>query len=178
MSVRLFVGLAIEESVAQRLAGIAVGLPGARRVEARNLHLTLRFVGEVEETLGRDLHDALEQIRAPAFPLVLEGLGSFGGGRPHTLWVGVERNPDLAFLRDRIETACLRLGLAAERKFTPHVTLARLKQTPASRLGALIAGSSPLREGPLAVEAFTLFRSHLGHGGAEYEALAAYPLGS
>ncbi len=177
--VRLFVGLALPPDPAARLAALAGGIPGARWVEIRNLHITLRFAGEVDEGQADDLDTALTAIRAPAFPVDLAGLGTFGGSKPHTLWAGVERAPDLVHLQERVEAAAVRAGLTGEaRKYTPHVTLARCKGAPDGRLAAFIARNAPFRLPPFPVTSFQLFQSHLGRGGPEYEVLADYPLDS
>lgn len=176
--IRLFTGLALPEEVAERLAGLSAGIPGARWVEARNLHVTLRFISEVEDGLAQDLHDALAELRHPAIELTLSGFGTFGSRNPHALWVGVEKTPDLVHLQAKVDSAVVRAGIPPEpRKFTPHVTLARLRDAPAGRISDFIAAHSPFQAGPLAIGHFTLFRSHLGRGGAEYEAVAEYPLG-
>lgn len=176
--IRLFVGLELPEDLAARLAALGGGIPGARWVEARNLHLTLRFIGEVDEGVAAELDEALAALAAPGFELALDGFGAFGGGRRlHTLWAGVERVPALVHLRDKVETAVVRLGLPSEpRKFSPHVTLARLRDTPAGRVHDFIAGTSPFHLGPWPVDHFTLFRSHLSRNGAEYERLERYAL--
>lgn len=177
--IRLFVGLTLPEAVSGRLAAMAAGIPGARWVEARNLHVTLRFIGEVEDGLARDLHEALADcIRFPALDLTLTGFGTFGSRQPHALWAAVEKTAELARLQTKIETAMVRMGLEPEpRRYTPHVTLARLKASPTGRVQEFIAGHSPLSIGPVTIDHVTLFRSHLGRSGAEYEAVAAYPLG-
>src|SRR5207244_9920485 len=111
-----------------RLSLLSTGIPGAKWVDAGNLHLTLRFIGEVGEDVAADIDDALARLRARRFTLQLAGTGVFGGGRPRALGVGVERQPDLVSLRDKIEQALIRIGLEPEpRKFAPHVTLARLR---------------------------------------------------
>lgn len=177
MSIRLFVGLELPDEVAARLGGLAVGIPGARWVEPRNLHITLRFIGEVDEGMGHDIHDSLAEIAEPALPVALEGVGLFGGRQAHTLFAGVERSPALVHLRDKVERAVVRTGQPPEpRKFNPHVTLARLKDAPTGRLQAFIAGNSPFHAGPWTAAHVTLFRSRLGRGGAEYEALERYQL--
>ncbi|CAA7624410.1 RNA 2',3'-cyclic phosphodiesterase [Magnetospirillum sp. UT-4] len=176
--IRLFVGLALPAAIGVPLAALGAGLPGARWVERRNLHVTLRFVGDVDETVGHELHQSLAAVRAPAFDLALEGFGTFGSRSPNALWAGVERAPGLMHLQAKVESAAVRAGLEPERRrYQPHVTLARLKDTPIARLQAFIAAHSPYRAGPFPVEGFVLFRSHLGRGGAEYEAVAEYGLG-
>ncbi|MGE5546872.1 MAG: RNA 2',3'-cyclic phosphodiesterase [Solirubrobacterales bacterium] len=176
--IRLFVGLGLPDVVADTLADLALGIPGARWIESRNLHVTLRFVGEVEEPLAQDLHDHLSEVRAPAFMVTVNGLGTFGSRQPHALWAGVEKTPELVHLQGKVDSAVTRAGLPAEpRKFSPHVTLARLKGAPTGRIQEFIAGHSPLKLGPFHIDRFIMFRSHLGRAGAEYEEVAEYPLG-
>ena len=175
--IRLFAGIAVDPIIAARLAPLATGIPGARWVEARNLHITLRFIGEVEDGHAEDIHDALGAIASPSFTLTLETLGTFGHRRPHTLWLGVAREPALERLQAKVEAAVVRAGCPPEpRKFTPHVTLARLGGESAARIPDYIAGNSPFRAGQMQVSQVTLFRSHLSRNGANYEALAEYPL--
>ncbi|MCR6630520.1 MAG: RNA 2',3'-cyclic phosphodiesterase [Magnetospirillum sp.] len=107
----------------------------------------------------------------------LEGFGTFGRSAPNHLWAGVDKAPGLLHLQGKVETTVNRLGLAPEgRKYLPHITLARLKDAPVARVQDFIARNSPFRGGPWRVDHFVLFRSHLGRSGAEYEALAEYPL--
>lgn len=175
--IRLFAGLALPEAVARRLALLAGGIPGARWVEARNLHITLRFVGEVEEGVAADLHDALAALRAPAFALALTGFGTFGRASPNHLWAAADKAPGLLHLQAKVEQAVQHAGLAPEgRKYLPHVTLARFRDAPPGRVQDFMARNSPFQAGPWPVADFVLYRSHLGRGGAEYEALAEYPL--
>lgn len=174
---RLFVGLGLPPDITGRLASLGGGIPGARWVEARNLHITLRFIGEVEEGLARELHDELAELRFPAFALGLNGFGTFGRSAPNHLWCGVEKASELLHLQAKVETLAARLGLTPEgRKYTPHVTLARFKGAPVVRVQDFIARNSPFHAGPWPVEHVILFRSHLGRSGAEYEAIAEYPL--
>ncbi|KAF0224341.1 MAG: hypothetical protein FD176_1277 [Rhodospirillaceae bacterium] len=172
--IRLFVGLALPSDLAARLAALAGGIPGARWVAAHNLHVTLRFIGAVDEGMAEDLHHRLRAIHGPAFDLRLDGFGTFGGGKPRALWAGIAAHAELDSLQIRIEQAARDVGLAAEtRKFTPHVTLAWLKAAPPERIAAFLAHHSPF-VALLPVTGFTLYRSHLGGEGAEYEALAEY----
>jgi len=110
--------------------------------------------------------------------LTLSGLGAFDRrGRVHAVWAGVEKSDELAVLRDKVETALVRTGLEPEhRKFKPHVTIARLKGGAATEAGLYLESHAGFAAGPFTVDTFTLYESHLGHGGAHYEALAEYPL--
>lgn len=175
--IRLFAALSLPPAVTARLAGMGGGLPGARWVPAANMHLTLRFFGEMDEPTAHELHHALARIQGPAPTLGLAGLGTFGGRKPNALWAGVRGDYALTRLQARIESAAQAAGLPADpRKYTPHVTLARLGTPRADRLAAIIAGHGDWRTEPMSFSHFTLFRSHLGHEGAQYEALHDYPL--
>lgn len=177
--IRLFVGIALPEPVRHELAGLCAGVPQARWVAPESMHLTLRFIGEVDEGVAQDIHDGLATVRAPGFALDLAGVGVFGPDRhPSALWVGVDRSPALVHLRDKVDSAVVRAGLPHEpRKFTPHVTLARFREPPGVRLGDFLAHHAMLRLPPIAVGHFTLFSSHLGRNGATYAAEAEYSLG-
>ncbi len=175
---RLFVAISLPEDVRMRLSGLANGLPGARWVKPENLHLTLRFLGELDNAAAADVDDALAGIRSPGFDLTLDGLGHFGEGRKlRALWVGVDANPELMRLQEKIEQALIRAGLPAEnRKFRPHVTLARFKSNPGVRLRDYLAEHSLVRAGPLAVESFELYSSFRSAEGAIHQVEASYPL--
>ncbi|MCE2510904.1 MAG: RNA 2',3'-cyclic phosphodiesterase [Alphaproteobacteria bacterium] len=177
---RLFVGIALPEEVQVRLGMLCSGLPNARWVRPENLHMTLRFIGEVGEDVAEDVDDSLQGIRAQSFSMSLSGLGFFGNGRsPRQVWVGVERNPLLLHLQEKIESAIVRAGLPPERrKFVPHVTLARLRGQNVARLQSFLSVHEPFREGPFAVDCFTLFSSKLSHNGSIYRAEADYLLSS
>jgi 2'-5' RNA ligase len=176
--IRLFVGVGLPEDVAARLAGICGGVPGARWVDPESFHLTLRFVGDVPVDVGDDVHDALGALRFPAFDLELAGVGHFDtGGEVRALWAGVAKSPALAQLQRAIEAALVRIGLPREeRRFTPHVTLARLQDAPVPRVSDFLARHALFRAGPFAVGHFTLFSSHRRADGPIYRAEAEYPL--
>jgi 2'-5' RNA ligase len=175
---RLFVALELPHEVRQRLAMLGGGLPGARWVAADAMHLTLRFIGEVDGGRVEDIAHALDRLRLPAFELWLDDVGYFGTGRKvHTLWVGVARNEVLERLQAKVETTLVGLGLPPEpRKFKPHVTLARLRNGNARAAESFVMNHAGFRAGPLPIAAFSLIRSHLGKGGPVYETLAEYPL--
>lgn len=175
---RLFVGLAIPQDIRSRLAALTGGIPGARWVAAESIHLSLRFIGEVPGGAERDIDAALAAVGGAAFALRLSGLGCFERrGRVHALWAGIEKQAALMALQDRVESAVVREGFDPERrKFKPHVTLARMKNGRGPEVGRYLENHGDFRAGPFHVDHFTLFRSHLGRGGAHYEALAEYPL--
>jgi 2'-5' RNA ligase len=175
---RLFVALALPARVLEDLARLCSGLPGGRWVRPENMHVTLRFIGEVDGAGADDVHMALKRIRGPAFPLALTGLGSFQSGkRLRQLWAGVADQPALIRLRDGVEKALVRTGLEPEgRKFIPHVTLARFNKKPRNKLGPYLEANGAFSAAPFPVTAFVLMRSHLRQGGAQYEVLAEYAL--
>src|SRR5271154_2453854 len=125
---RLFVALSLPDAVAQSIMLIQGGVPGAFWQAREQLHLTLRFIGEVD---GRDaamLEDALAGIATPAFTLELHGVGQFGNKQPHALWAGARKNEALEHLQRKVDGAIRRVGQPQDaHKFTPHVTLARLR---------------------------------------------------
>src|SRR5215475_2786696 len=136
---RLFVGIGFPPELKLQLSLLCSGVPGAKWVDPGNFHLTLRFIGEIGEDIAADIDNALSRLRAPRFVLQISGVGVFGD-KPRSLWAGVERSPELVGLRDKIEQALIRTGLAPEpRKFTPHVTLARLRNPPLDKLRDFLA---------------------------------------
>jgi len=175
---RLFVAIDLPDHIRDQLSDLQGGIPGARWIDWDNLHLTLRFIGDVHEDVADDVDMALSGIVAPSFDLAIAGLGTFESrGDPTTLWAGIERNPALKHLRDRVESALCRIGLAPDgRKFAPHVTLARLKNPSHDRLRTYIARNNLIRLEPFTVHGFTLFSSQLSKSGSIYTAEACYRL--
>ncbi|HZT89213.1 MAG TPA: RNA 2',3'-cyclic phosphodiesterase [Stellaceae bacterium] len=174
---RLFVGIEFPPELKLRLSLLCGGVTGARWADPGNFHLTLRFIGEVGEDVAADIDEALSRVRARRFPLQLAGTGVFGDRTPRTLWVGVERDPELTALRDKVEHALIRIGLPPEqRKFAPHVTLARLHNPVLDNLRAYLAANAQFRADPLAVTAFNLIASFPTKSGSIYEDQADYPL--
>jgi 2'-5' RNA ligase len=180
---RLFVALDLPWWLRERLAMLSgSGIPGARWVPPENYHLTLRFIGETPAHRAEDIDLALAGLRGRGFSLTLAGLGVFTksgpkGGRNTALWVGVERNPQLDHLQGKIETALQRAGLEPERRrFTPHVTLARLDAAPEAKLAAFVQAHNLFRSEPVPIGHFTLFSSQLGKEQSVYTAEVEYPL--
>ena len=170
---RLFVGIDLPPELKLRVSLLASGLPSARWVDAGNYHVTIRFIGEVDEGMAGDIDTALLRIRAPRFAITLAGLGTFGDRQ---LYVAVERNEALTFLRDKVESAMVRLGLEPEgRRFTPHVTLARLKGAD-GKLEAYLLEHGLFRAKPFDVRHFSLVASYATKSGSIYEDAAEYPL--
>jgi len=175
---RLFVALPLPDGVIARLSIMCAGLPGAEWVPPENMHITLRFIGEVEEEVAAEIDYLLSGIEADAFSLQLEGLGTFGeGAKTRALWVAVKPSQALAHLHAKVESAVVRAGLPSEgRKFTPHVTLARFHKAQPARLDNFIAGNGLFQAGPFQVDQFTLYESRLGKGSPVYIPQVDYPL--
>ena len=177
--IRAFVAVPLPEAVRARLGVVGQMLPLPRRLPPENLHLTLVFLGEVPEPVAEEAHVAFETIAVPRFSLALRGVGLFGGDRPRVVYAGTTPEPALDRLQAKVEQAARRAGARVDaRRFVPHVTLARLKpgEVDIRRLEHALLEVAGFVTEPFEVEHFSLFRSHLGHGGAHYEELARYPL--
>ncbi len=174
----LFVGLALPKEVRDRLAALQSGVPGARWTAPENFHLSLYFIGEVEKGQAEDIHHALSGICAPEFPLIISGVGTFGNAKKvRTLWAGVRHSQVLWRIQKKVKSSVARAGGASKgRKFSPHVTLAYLKEPHPYRLEDFLRNHEPFLAAPFPVRNFFLYRSHPGRSGAHYEALREYPL--
>lgn len=176
--IRLFVGLELPEDVRHALCGLCGGVPGADWVAPDSMHLTLRFIGDVTEADAEDAHDALTRVRAPGFDMSLRSVGHFStGDELRALWAGVERNERLEQLRRNVDSALVRMGFPPEeRRWRPHVTLARCAGASVLRAQAFLAHHALFRAGPFRVGHFTLFSSLRHSGGTSYVAEAEYAL--
>jgi len=175
--IRLFTAIEIPESVRLRLSLLQGGVPGARWVPIENMHLTLRFIGEVDHAVARDIDDVLAEIRAPSFPLALKGVGEFGRKEARSLWAGVSDGQALQHLAAKVESALQRMGLPAEtRKYSPHLTLARLKDVAIGEIQTFLTAHALFQSEPFEVKAFTLFSSQKTASGSRYRMESVYPL--
>ena len=175
--IRLFVAIPLPQNVIEHLLLMQRGVPGARWTTREQFHLTLRFIGNVDERMAAAVDDALAGISAPGFTLALSGIGTFGGKNPRQLWVGVRDGEALCHLQRKTETAMQRIGLEPEgRKFTPHVTLAKLKAAPGGRILDFIADHSLYASAPFDVKEFILYSSVLTPNGSIYQPERHYPL--
>jgi len=175
---RLFVSVELPEEVKEALGSLCNGVPGARWVEPEQIHLTVRFIGDVDGLGFQNAIDALASVRAAPFAIALRGVGHFPPrGEPRVLWAGVEKSEPLALLHDRIESALVRMGLEPERrKFAPHVSLARLRGTPVRAVGRFLARNALFRTEPIPVDEFHLVSSQLSPKHAIHLNEASYAL--
>ena len=174
---RLFTGVEIPTDVAFELDLMKGGVWGARWVERDNYHITLRFIGDIDDRLAREIAGELDNVAADPFTLRLKGVDAFGGNKPHALYVGVAESPELRRLQATHERICLVMGLRPEtRKFAPHVTLARLKGTGIDGVHRFIANHNLYASRYFTVSRFVLFSSRPSRGGGPYAVEEAYSL--
>lgn len=166
------------ETVKNNLSLMAFGIPGAKWVAPEQLHLTVRFIGEVDGGLFRDIKEILGEIHFASFSLQLKGVGYFPPrGAPRVLWIGLEKSEPLQLLRKKIDTALLRVRIEPEgRKFSPHITLARLKNSPVNKIANFLSGNGLFSQEPFQVEDFKLYSSVLSPKGAYHKVERIYPL--
>lgn len=176
MNKRLFVAIDPPEAIREQLASLCCGLPDARWTPPEQLHLTLCFIGEVDGTTFLDIREALTGIAVAPFDLRVRGVGFFPpSGQPRVLWAGVERCEPLTVLQRKIATRLFQMGIELEnRKYSPHITLARLQHTPTSKVGKYLAMHGLFAGGPFAVDRFSLYASVLGRKGATHCLEQAY----
>jgi 2'-5' RNA ligase len=175
---RLFVALLPPPAVLDALARVQGGLPGARWVDREDLHVTLRFVGEVDGGVAEDLDASLAAIDAPKVEIAVQGAGRFASrDRARALYAAVPHSRSLDHLHAKVERAAQAAGLAPEpRRFTPHVTLARLKDAPIALVDRAVAELADLSLGPFTLDEFVLMESLLGKERPVYRSVARYPL--
>ena len=174
---RLFTAIEIPADVGQSLAMLRGGLPGARWISPEYYHLTLRFIGDIDAALAREIAFMLGAVRRTAFELRMDGLASFGGRRPRAVVAGVTPAQGIYDLQAEHERLLQRVGLEPEgRKYTPHVTLARLRDSSSHKVAEYLATRQPFRSTPFRVSRFVLYSSRASVGGGPYVVEAAYPL--
>ncbi|HEX8485579.1 RNA 2',3'-cyclic phosphodiesterase [Sphingomonas sp.] len=174
---RLFVALQPPLQIRDLLADAMEGIAAVRWQDDEQLHLTLRFIGDVERTQAEDVAAALDPVRAPVPEVALAGVGRF----KDTLWAAVTPHEALAALHRKVDHACVRAGLPPERRaYLPHITLARFARSAGSdpAIARWLADHAGLASERFALPHLILYQSILGHGGASYDALARWPLGT
>jgi len=174
---RLFTGLEIPDDVRASLTMLRGGLPGARWIDPENYHLTLRFIGDVDDVVAREVMLVLGRVRRGGFELRLDGVSSFGGRKPRAVVATLASSPAVMELQAEHERLMQRIGIEPEgRKFTPHVTLARLRDSSSHDVAEYLSARGGFRSAPFQVSNFVLFSSRASVGGGPYVVEAAYPL--
>jgi 2'-5' RNA ligase len=174
---RLFTGLELPSEIAAKLAMLRGGISGARWIEAENYHVTLRFIGDIDERAAAEAADALDEIRRPSFPVTLEGLGWFGGDKPRAIVAMVRPTDALVELQADQERRLRRIGLPPEsRKYTPHVTLARLRSASPYAVADYLSVRGYFSARQFEATRFVLFSARESTGGGPYLVEAAYRL--
>lgn len=170
MNKRLFVAIDPPDGIRDQLSAVCCGLPDARWTPPEQFHLTLCFIGEVDGSSFLDIREALADIAFPAFALRLQSVGFFPPrGQPRVVWAGVEKSEPLMAVQRKIATRLFNLGYEPEnRKFSPHITLARLQQTSAAKVGKYLELHGLLSSEPFVVDQLLLYSSILGRKGASH----------
>ena len=175
--IRIFTGLAIPDHVAKSLALLRGGLSNARWIEDTDYHLTLHFIGNIEESIAGELDEQLARMRHAPVEVILDGLHAFGGNKPRSIVVTARATPSLLALHASQERLLRRLGIPFEnRKYSPHVTIARLKSTPASVVADYVNGHGYFRPLAFICNHSILYSSARPSGGGPYVAEAEYEL--
>jgi RNA 2',3'-cyclic 3'-phosphodiesterase len=174
---RLFTGFEIPPDIALMLTMHRGGLTGARWIEPADYHVTLRFMGDVDGATARDACDMLADVQRGPVTITIDQMASFGGDKPHSVVARVRAEPALTELQAEQERLMRRLGLPPEtRKFTPHVTLARLKGTTPMAVADYLSMRPLIRPISFMARRFVLYSSRASVGGGPYVVEAAYPL--
>lgn len=174
---RLFTALEIPRDAALSLSFLRGGLPSARWIDTENYHLTLRFIGDVEPRTADEIVAALDRVARAPFEIALRGVGAFGSRKPHSIYAGVAPSGPLDLLQGEIDRIVKRLGQPADaRRFTPHVTLARLRNPKAEEVARYLAGRGDFRTPAFPVGRFVLYSSRDSVGGGPYVLEESFPL--
>jgi 2'-5' RNA ligase len=174
---RLFTGLEIPREVGETLSMLRGGLPGARWIDPDNYHITLRFIGDIDDRLARDIASILDGVRRRSFDLRFDEVASFGGRKPRAVIAAVDPVSPLVELQAEHERLMQRLGLEPEgRKYVPHVTLARLRDSSSRDVADYLSTRGALFGSSFRVSRFVLFSARASVGGGPYVVEADYPL--
>jgi 2'-5' RNA ligase len=176
---RLFTGIEIPADIGLALSAYRGGLPGARWIDPENYHITLRFIGDIDERMADDVCSILgDARRRDPLTITIDGLDTFGGGKPRTVFARASGNGNLTELQAEQERLMRQVGLEPERrKFTPHVTLARLRDASPLNVADYFATRGHFPKLTFTARRFVLYSSRASVGGGPYVVEAAYPLG-
>lgn len=174
---RLFAGIEIPDRHRRQLGLLARPLPGARWVEPENLHLTLRYFGDVDTLTAEELSHGLAAIKAAPFDVKIVDVGAFGGREPKVIWAGIAASEALTSLHRSVERVARAAGLPPEaRTFRPHVTLARLNGARSEPVARFLGNHAVLALEAFPVEDMVLFSSRPRVGGPPYVVEDRFPL--
>ena len=180
---RLFIAIPIPERIKKSILSLRANIPGARWMDDDQLHVTLKFIGEVEGHVADSVKNTLRGVRYNPFEMQFQGMGVFpAGGRgyrssPRVLWTGIGDPGHVSVLRNRIESILSEAGIPRERrKFSPHLTVARLRNPPLQSVKNFLTEYDSFVSGKFTVERFILYSSTLKRSGAVYSIVADYPL--
>ncbi|MEO1106219.1 MAG: RNA 2',3'-cyclic phosphodiesterase [Pseudomonadota bacterium] len=175
---RLFTALTIPEQTRMWLSTLRGGLRGARWIDPENYHITLRFIGDVNDRDTDEIHATLSRVTRAPLEIRLNGLGSFGNRKPHSIWARVEPTPELAELQGELERRIQRLGHGPDpRRFTPHVTIARLRGVTPRDVAEWLSMRGGFSAPSFGADEFVLLSSRSSVGGGPYVTEERYPLG-
>ena len=175
---RLFIALSFPSDIVMKLTELQCGLRGARWVPPQNLHLTLSYIGEASNILLEDLADVLRGLTVQAFCMQLRGINNFTSrGLSISIWVGVAEQSSLFSLQSKIKN-CLQINRIPidKRQFSPHVTLARLKNVRPEDTAGFIAFNNLFKTRSFRVQSFTIFESISTKEGSFYLPLEKFRL--
>ena len=174
---RLFTGLEIPPAIAAELSLLRGGVPGARWIEPEDYHITLRFIGDIEPRIASEADETLSEIRRASFQVAIDALSWFGADKPRAIIATVKATAAIVELQAEHERRLRRIGVAPEpRKFTPHVTIARLRSTSPHAVGDYLSARGYFPSLQFAATRFVLFSARDSVGGGPYVVEAAYPL--
>jgi len=175
---RLFIAVDLPDTIKKNLESMFFGIPGARWVSIDQIHLTVRFVGDVVGAQFLDIKNMLEKVNISPFDIQLKGVGHFPPrGAPRVIWAGLEKSEPLLRLRKKIDGTLSKVNVKPERrKFSPHITLARLKNTPPQKVANFLSGNGLFSQEPFRIDDFKLYSSTLTQKGAIHKVEKIYPL--
>jgi RNA 2',3'-cyclic 3'-phosphodiesterase len=173
---RLFTAIEIPQAIRLRLSLLRAPLSGAKWIEAENMHITLRFAGDIDGRTADEFADFLGGVRAKPFSVSIGGVGAFGGRDPRALWAGVEASEPLEALYRAHDRAARAAGLEPEgRAFKAHVTLARMRRARQLAVARFLAENGALRTEPFMATRFVLLSARPGTGGPPYVVEGEFP---
>ena len=175
---RLFLGLELPPAQTDALSDLQTGLPDLRWIDPADFHVTLRFLGDIGASAADDLVEILATRTRKAPTIRLGELATFGGLKPRSLYASVAPDDRLSGLAEHLERLCRRFGHRPEtRRFTPHVTIARLNAaTDISRLARWLSLHGNFSQPPFIAERLALYSARQSAGGGPYQVEVTFPL--